>query len=87
MIGLENRTNLELTHPKLHKFLEDSELYYGFTNQEMIKFIDSLNKLGYVCDVFSKNEKITFNQNQEKVNNEINLYIGFNPINIKPITN
>ena len=37
--------DLEFTHPKLNAFLHDSELYYGFTNSEMIEFLKKLNKL------------------------------------------
>lgn len=81
--GLEWEDNLYLTHPILNQFLDDSELYYGFTNNEMIEFIKKLNSLGYDCDVYSKNTDIIFNPNKKQKKGTTDLYVGFQPINIR----
>lgn len=34
----------------LDAFLTDSEMYYGFTNNEVLQFIEGLEKIGYTCN-------------------------------------
>lgn len=40
---------LEMLEPDLNKYLEDAKMYYGFTLDEMIRFVKGLEKIGFTC--------------------------------------
>jgi hypothetical protein len=39
-----------LVYPRLHAYLLDCEMYYGFTKNEIKSFVLGLNELGFTCD-------------------------------------
>jgi len=46
---IETEVILQL-NPVLDAYLNDAEMYYGFTNNEVLRFIEGLEEIGYTCN-------------------------------------